>query len=53
MTIRSIFTRIRNVVLGPPMTHEQQRARQLSHQQQQLRVQHEAANHVRHTGFLP
>ncbi len=53
MTIRTIFTRIRNAVLGPPETFEEQNARKPSREQQMLQVRHQAANQARYVNFIP
>lgn len=53
MTIRTIFTRIRNAVLGPPETHEQQRAKQPSREQEMLQAQHLAVSQARYVNFIP
>ncbi|EIC08463.1 hypothetical protein OR221_1556 [Microbacterium laevaniformans OR221] len=53
MSIRTIFTRIRDAVLGPPETHDQRNARKPSREQEMLHAQHLAVSQARYVNFIP
>lgn len=52
MTIRTIFSRIRDAVLGPPKVYGEHSARTPSHEQNLLQVRHQEANQARSFGSM-
>lgn len=53
MSIRTIFTRIRDAVHGPPVTEKQRNARKPSRDQEMLHAQHHAVSQARYVSFIP